>query len=185
MVMDVRMFKKVRLIGILVVSSFFFVSFTSMGKNHGDLVVADKQPGDFPAISNAVLAHKGAMGVVKLRMNIMKVYAKNMKSIFSITRQWGADSADKIDAVIKSFYSQETDFSILFPVGSHGGVSEASLKIWEKPGEFKSASDEFWQAIKVLDEARVKNNKAAVVDSFRKLGSSCKNCHKNFREKIN
>ena len=178
------MIKKVWLIGILVVSSFFFISFASMGKNHGDLVVVEK-PGDFPAISNAVLAHKGAMGVVKLRMNIMKVYAKNMKSISSITRQWGADSADKVDAVIKSFYSQETDFSILFPVGSHGGGSEASLKIWEKPEKFKSASDEFWQAIKVLDEVRIKNNKAAVVDSFRKLGSSCKNCHKNFREKIN
>ena len=183
--MNIRIIKKVKLIGILIVISFFFVSFASMSKNHGDLVVVDNQLGDFPAIPNAVLAHKGAMGVVKLRMNIMKVYAKNMKSIFSITRQWGADSGDKIDLVIKSFYSQETDFSILFPVGSHGGVSEASLKIWEKPGEFKSASDEFWQAIKVLDEARVKNNKADVVDSFRKLGSSCKNCHKNFREKIN
>ena len=179
------MIKSVKLIGVLIIISFFFVPFASDSKGYRDLVVVYNQPYQYSKITNVLLAHKGAMGVVKLRMNIMKAYAKNMKSIFSITRQWGADSADKIDLVVKSFYSQETDFSILFPVGSHGGVSEASLKIWENPREFKSASDEFWQAIKVLDEARVKNNKAAIVNSFRKLGRSCKNCHRNFREKIN
>ena len=40
--MNIRIIKKVKLIGILIVISFFFVSFASMSKNHGDLVVVDE-----------------------------------------------------------------------------------------------------------------------------------------------
>ena len=48
MVMDVRMFKKVRLIGILVVSSFFFVSFASMGKIMETWLLLISSPVIFP-----------------------------------------------------------------------------------------------------------------------------------------
>ena len=78
--------------------------------------------------------HAGASGIVKERMQLMKSYGRSMKSINAAIRNQSAESNSIIKTEATKMVKTSGKLLNLFPIGSGGGVSEASPSIWDKPG---------------------------------------------------
>ena len=127
--------------------------------------------------------HAGASGIVKERMQLMKSYGRSMKSINAAIRNQSAESNSIIKTEATKMVKTSGKLLNLFPIGSGGGVSEASPRIWDKPGEFVKMINTFTQALRELAEASNLNSQALQIESFRRVGGACKGCHQDFREK--
>ena len=127
--------------------------------------------------------HAGASGIVKERMQLMKSYGRSMKSINAAIRNQSAESNSIIRTEATKMVKTTGKLLNLFPIGSGGGVSEASPSIWDKPGEFVQMINTFTQAVRELAEASNLNSQALQIKSFRRVGGACKGCHQDFREK--
>ena len=129
------------------------------------------------------IAHMGAKGVVKERMEMMKFIGKAMKSMGRMAR----GKAPLDPAIVVKSAGEIADhgqrITILFPKGSGHGVSEASPRIWEDPNGFRKGADRLVQAARILQSAAKSNDVAAIKTSLRALGKSCGGCHKQFRIK--
>jgi cytochrome c556 len=91
------------------------------------------------AITGAALAHGGATGIVKERMDGMMAMGKAVKSLSSMMR----GDVDYDEAAVKS-HAQTIEahggeaLVSLFPEGSDGAPSEAKPEIWSEPAEFEA-----------------------------------------------
>lgn len=130
-----------------------------------------------------ILAHADAVGVVKDRMTLMKSYARSMKSLSAALGSFSREDLQSIKDIVDKMVKGSSRLLSLFPVGSGGGVSEASPRIWKEPDDFAKTIRTFTQALQKLVEATNVNSKKAVMRSFREVGRSCKNCHQDYREK--
>ncbi|MEX3007257.1 cytochrome c [Hoeflea sp. TYP-13] len=95
------------------------------------------------AISAAALAHTGATGIVKERMDAMSVMSKAVKSISQMMmgeKTYDATEVKQGAALIKS-HSGEA-MTKLFPEGSMQKASVAKLEIWADWDEFKALADQ-------------------------------------------
>ena len=128
-------------------------------------------------------AHMGAKGVVKERMQLMKSYAASMKKINKELRDKTSVNyvLIKLEAIDIAERSQK--IMELFPPGSGGGMSEASLKIWQQPRDFKKIIKDLNQAAQRLAQATSTGVPNLVMEKFRTLGGTCKNCHREYRVK--
>lgn len=89
-------------------------------------------------------------------------------------------------AALQVFQTMNDDgkaFATLFPEDSRtGGKTEASPAIWEKPAEFKAATDKF-----IADTQAGLDARPADVDAFKaaftKVAANCQSCHQQFRAK--
>ena len=123
-------------------------------------------------------SHEGATGIVKERM-------EKFKASKSIMRQINKSFDNKDFSIIKKGASKLKKWGLemenYFPEGSDIKPSEANERIWLEPESFKIAIDKFTQSsielLKVADEQDLDKTIAA----FRKLASTCKGCHKQFR----
>jgi len=129
------------------------------------------------------LSHMGAKGVVKERMQLMKSYAASMKNI-------NKEFSDKTSVNYVLINLEATNIAVsshkileLFPSGSGGGVSEASPKIWLQPADFKKIVEGLNQAAQRLAQATSTGVPNLVIEKFRALGGTCKNCHREYRVK--
>ena len=71
-----------------------------------------------------------------------------------------------------------------FPAGTSvddGYDTEALATIWEKPEEFKAATQKLLDESAKLAELAPGSDKAAVGAQVMALGGACKNCHDTFR----
>lgn len=92
--------------------------------------------------SQQVVAHGGATGVVKERMDLMedmKDVVKEVSAIFKGETDYNADTIRKAAETIKT-HSGEA-MTKLFPEGSLSGHSEAKPLIWDEWQRFKKLSD--------------------------------------------
>ena len=128
-------------------------------------------------------AHAGASGVVKERMQIMKSFGRSMKIMNAALRNQSAENNSIIMNEVKIMGKKNAKLPNLFPVGTSGGVSEASPRIWQQPSEFAKMISAFTQALRELAAASRLNSQSALINSFRKVGGACKGCHQDFREK--
>lgn len=130
-------------------------------------------------ISAQVLAHSGATGVVKQRMDRFTESQASMKAIASAFKSGQlevvADHADRI--MIWSV--QMVD---LFPEGSNPAPSEALDAIWKKPADFAAAADVSADAAARLKALAQAGDAAAAKNAFRELAASCSSCHRSFRK---
>jgi cytochrome c556 len=73
-----------------------------------------------------------------------------------------------------------------FPAGSgpdDGIKTDALQTVWTKPEEFKQATAKFVEEAAKFDAVAKAGDLAAIGESMKGLGGSCKNCHDTFREK--
>ncbi|MEP2706368.1 MAG: cytochrome c [Roseibium sp.] len=102
----------------------------------------------------SAIAHGGATGIVKDRMDAMSSMAKVMKSLTAVMRGDVAYDAEAVRGganVIKSHAGES--MTHLFPEGSGGGASEAKPEIWSDWQEFASLSDQLKVFASALGEA--------------------------------
>ncbi|MBO6754738.1 MAG: cytochrome c [Roseibium sp.] len=134
-------------------------------------------------VTTAVLAHQGATGVVKERMDGMGMLQEAVKQVGQMLRGNGAIDPETTrragQALQAHAGSQMTD---LFPEGSLMPPSEALDVIWTDWAEFERLAAELDRAAQGLSSAAA-SNRAGVQAAFADVASTCKACHEKFREK--
>ena len=125
-----------------------------------------------------LLAHEGAKGVVKERMDKFKMSKKLMQSIHKSIQN---EDFATIEKSATTLYNWSKEMIKYFPEGSDGAPSEASADIWLDPDGFKKAVNNFELAtLKLINKSKEKDFDMTV-ESFRSLARTCKGCHQKFR----
>ena len=124
------------------------------------------------------LAHSGATGIVKERMDMFKKNQGNLKAIKSHIGSEDYGSIVKLADEIRDWAVKMPEY---FPEGSNEKPSEASPAIWADFDGFKNAAMKNETAAKQLIDAAKAENQEAVVDGFKAVATSCKSCHQSYK----
>lgn len=130
------------------------------------------------------LAHTGATGIVKERMEGMSSLAQSMKALAQLAKSDDVDQGQVIEIARQIKEESGVAMSQRFPIDEQQMVSEASPAIWENWKEFEQISDELFQAAVALESSALNGN-MQLGQSLKQLGSTCNRCHKDFRIKKN
>ena len=125
-----------------------------------------------------VLAHSGATGIVKERMDMFKKNQNNLKAIKSYIRSEEYHSIIKLADEIRDWAVKMPEY---FPEGSDKKPSEASPAIWTDFDGFKNAAMKNETAAKQLIAAANAEDQKAVVNGFKAVAASCKSCHQSYK----
>ena len=129
-------------------------------------------------ITAAALAHKGATGIVKERMDNFKASQMALKQIFIATQRNDLQKVISYAEQIKEWAEQMPDF---FPEGSHGAPSEAAPSIWMEFEGFRAAANKHADAAALLIRVAQKGDATTTETAVRKLARTCKSCHQRYR----
>ena len=124
------------------------------------------------------LAHSGATGIVKERMDMFKKNQNNLKAIKSYIGSEDYESIVKLADEIRDWAVKMPEH---FPEGSDEKPSEASPAIWTDFDGFKNAAMKNDAAAKHLIAAAKAEDQKAVVDGFKAVAASCKSCHQSYK----
>ena len=124
------------------------------------------------------LAHSGATGIVKERMDMFKKNQNNLKAIKSHIRSENYESIVKLADEIRDWAVKMPEH---FPEGSNEKPSEASHAIWTDFDGFKNAAMKNETAAKQLIAAANAEDQKAVVNGFKAVAASCKSCHQSYK----
>ena len=125
-----------------------------------------------------LLAHEGAKGIVKERMDKFKMSKKLMQTIHKSIQNEDFAIIEKSATIL---YNWSKEMIKYFPEGSDGAPSEASTDIWLDPDGFKKVVNNFELAsLKLINKSKEKDFDKTV-ESFRSLAGTCKGCHQKFR----
>ena len=128
--------------------------------------------------ATVVLAHSGATGIVKERMDMFKKNQGNLKAIKSHIRSEDYGSIIKLADEIRDWAVKMPEY---FPEGSNEKPSEASPAIWTDFYDFKRAAMKNEMAAKQLITAAKAEEQKAIVDGFKAVAASCKSCHQSYK----
>jgi len=124
------------------------------------------------------VAHQGATGIVKQRMDAFKTSQKQLKSIVAAAR---VEDYGIIENLAKSLAEWGGKMPEYFPAGSDSAPSEAAPAIWSDFSGFSRAAESYTQSAEELISASIEGDKEAVVAAIRQVGQSCKSCHATYR----
>jgi cytochrome c556 len=131
----------------------------------------------------AALAHSGASGIVKDRMELMKGIAEQMKQIGAMMKGEAAFDAATVRLAADTVAAHADDMPELFPEGSTDAPSEALPSIWQDWDAFSGLAAELEENAGLLSEATAG---ATGVDDIRahfaSMGRTCSACHEDFRK---
>ena len=120
----------------------------------------------------------------KLRHHNFEVMGKAMKGIFDQFKKPSANLAIiNTNAAILAQSAKKV--SGHFPKGTgpgNGVKTEALPAIWEKPAEFKTATDRLVNTTTALQAAATSGDMAKIQAAAGAVGGSCKGCHDSFRK---
>jgi len=130
---------------------------------------------------NALLAHEGATGIVKQRMDEMEQIGRAVKRINDrLESKRGladiARDAEEIRAAASRMPS-------LFPLGSRDGHSDATPAVWERWPQFVAAAEALETAAEKLAATARSGPEASIAAQFRSTTRACSGCHDVFRSK--
>ncbi|MDC0062968.1 cytochrome c [Candidatus Puniceispirillum sp.] len=126
------------------------------------------------------IAHSGATGIVKERMDYFKAMQGSLKKIRTHISNENYDSIIPLANSIASWSKRMPDY---FPAGSDIKPSEASPKIWSDFKGFTAAAQLNWKATASLAKAAKLGDRNSVITAFKETVESCKSCHKTYRLK--
>lgn len=129
------------------------------------------------------IAHDGAKGIVKERMDVMKSIGAAMKTIGKAVRGEEPFDGQKIEEAAARIAKHGARIADLFPASSQAKVSEASPKIWRDFAGFRAGADRLVSAANDVERTSRSQDVVAVKTAFRALGKTCGGCHKQYRIK--
>lgn len=135
------------------------------------------------AVAFPAIAHQGASGVVKERMDAMQSVAQSMKRINRQLKAGAEFDRGEIAREASSIAEHSRVFATKFPTGTGGGVSEAKPEIWQNQKDFAAKSDALTTAARLLSEAAGKESLSELNSRFRAVGKTCSACHRDYRQK--
>jgi cytochrome c556 len=130
-------------------------------------------------LSTTSFAHEEAKGVVKERMDRFKENKEAMKAIKGNLSDDAAVIAQKASE-IEAWANEMVNF---FPEGSNQAPSEALPIIWKELGRFTELANANAKAaanLKTLAQSGADIN--TLINGFKALGKTCKDCHNDFKE---
>lgn len=126
------------------------------------------------------LAHSGATGIVKERMEAMEDMAARMKVIVPMMRGRTAYDPEALSAAAARIADLGGPaLSGMFPEGSDHGPSEAAPAIWSEFGRFEALAAELSLAARALSEAAATSD-APPRAAFAEMVGTCRACHESF-----
>ena len=129
------------------------------------------------------LAHDGATGVVKERMDLMKRQQDDIKLIGDMAKGKTPFDAAKATEAARDISLTAKKIHELFPEGSEGEKSDALPAIWKEWDRFTANAEDLDSVASdlatTLDDGTDQDWKAA----FKKVTDACKSCHQDFRAK--
>ncbi len=132
----------------------------------------------------AALAHSGATGIVKERMDSMKSIGSSMKAISKLDWSQPEKARNELRNSAETIRGHAAHIVKQFPAGSIKGPSEAIPAIWEKPDEFKRLADALENRAGELAAIASRISSAEEAKSHMAgIGETCKTCHEGFRKK--
>lgn len=135
-------------------------------------------------VTTAALAHGGATGVVKERMDAMEELGKATKGLAAMARGRAPFEPDAAAALAETIEAHGGDaLTELFPEDSISGPSEALPEIWEEWEEFARLAEDLEAQAIALQEVAAAEDVEAFQMEFRETTQLCLDCHEQFREK--
>ena len=131
---------------------------------------------------NVGWAHGGATGVVKERMESMKIMGEAMKDLAAMVKGGKPVDGKTISGHSATLKSAASQITKLFPEGSIHGPSEALPEIWKDWERFKDIAVQLEKDADMLASVS-EGDMRSVKIGFVKIGKSCKDCHSDFRKK--
>jgi cytochrome c556 len=128
------------------------------------------------------LAHEGAKGVVKERMDLMKSQKNAMKVIGDMAKGKKTFNAAKAAKAARNLETTTQKIPELFPKGSNGHPSEALEAVWTEWDRFTGDAHDAEAAAKAL-AAAVETSGQDWKAAFQAMTDACKSCHESFRAK--
>ena len=135
----------------------------------------------FLAIAGLALAHKGATGVVKERMDLMDLQAKQMKMLNAMAKGKKPFDAAKAAHAARDISLTTRKIPEMFPKGTDAPPSEARPEIWEDWDNFIGDAEAAAKAAEALAATLEGEASAGWKHAFAKLTEACKSCHQSFR----
>ena len=129
--------------------------------------------------SSISLAHEGATGIIKERMERFKENKEGMKVIKGNLGKDTTLIAQKASE-IETWANEMANF---FPEGSNQAPSEALSTIWTNFEDFKAkavANATAASDLKTLAQSGA--DESALINGFKALGKTCKDCHNDYKE---
>ena len=135
------------------------------------------------AFSGFVGAHGGATGVVKERMELMKLLGDRMKEMGAMVKGKLAFKSEIIAANAREIQKAAPDIIRLFPKGSLKKPTEALPRIWEEWDRFNEMTDHLTREAGKLNDVAIAGTRREIMVQFTKVGKTCSSCHTDFRKK--
>jgi len=132
---------------------------------------------------NIAVAHMGAAGVVKQRMDAMSDIGKAMKEIGAMLRGRLSFDSNRVAANAQNIAAHGRAIPSLFPAGSGGGVSEAKNSIWTDRAAFDWIARDLVSNAEALAVTAATGDRAAVDARYKAVAATCKDCLRTFRAK--
>lgn len=135
-------------------------------------------------VTGTAIAHKGATGMVKMRMDAMSAIGDNMKSISAMLTGKATFDGALVSTQAEEIANHASAFPDHFTMQMDDQMTEASPAIWEKPDEFKKQAEELAALAEALSaKATEVDTGATLMADFKALAGTCKSCHEQFRIK--
>jgi cytochrome c556 len=130
-------------------------------------------------VATTALAHSGATGVVKERMDMMKDLGGAMKVLVQQSNEHNFEKAQVLHAR-RTIIDHADHLADLFPVGSDTKPSEAAPAIWTDKDRFDGLFGDMREAaVRLSTGPELKPLKEQV----NEIVATCKECHQEFRVK--
>ena len=134
--------------------------------------------------AGAALAHSGATGIVKQRMDAMSAIGDDMKKIGLKLRGSAPFDAGQAQAAARAIAHHASHMDTLFPPGSLSPPTEALPAIWDNWDEFAGLTEALNRRADGLAQlAGSGASEAEIAAQFQALGKTCSACHEKFRIK--
>ena len=133
-------------------------------------------------LGGGALAHQGATGIVKERMELMKGIAAQMKVLKPMVSGKAVYDPTIAAKAAKEIATHAANIKTSFPNGSNRHPSEASPKIWTEWDKFE-ASAEALRTYAAALEANATNGAGNAKRLFGEMSKTCKGCHEGYRVK--
>ena len=135
-------------------------------------------------VCGLAVAHSGATGIVKQRMELMKSIADQMKTIGKMIKGEENFDAQQVAEAAERIVSHAEKVPEMFPEGSNEAPSEALPAIWQDWETFLQLSADMKQNASDLRSAALNaTDVKSIRPQFAAVGKTCSACHEDFRIK--
>ncbi len=138
------------------------------------------------AIAANVMAHSGATGIVKQRMDAMVELGDHAKLLASMFKGKTAFEVQSVRDAADSFVSHGRQMAEWFPDtenSRYGHKSQSKQVVWEQWDDFVEEVNDFIAASETLQaKAQTTDDEAELRKAFFATAKGCKSCHKVYRK---